>query len=232
MSKFEAYEPKGGKGQVETAEVRRVGKRGAVACFVAGTRILTVEGQRPVEQLVPGDRILTRDHGLQTLRWIGCRHVDASELKEFDSIRPIRIAKGALGNGMPDRDLLVSPEHRVMVSGENVAALTGEEEALVAAKFLVGREGISVEEVEEVIFYHLMFDDHELVLSEGTWTESFLPGLSALNGMDVEAVEELYAIYPELRVLPTPFKPARASLDPVIAQMLGANTGLLVKHDA
>lgn len=229
MSKFEAYEPKGVNGQNEGAEVRRVGKRGAIACFVAGTRILTVEGQRPVEHLVPGDRIMTRDHGLQTLRWIGCRHVDASEVEEFASVRPVRIAKGALGNGMPDRDLLVSPEHRVMISGDKVAELMGDDEALIAAKYLVGRDGITVEEVEEVIYYHLMFDDHELVLSEGTWTESFLPGLSAMNGLDVEALNELYAIFPELRVLPTPFKPARASVDPVIARMLTADTGLLIK---
>ncbi|WP_136635528.1 Hint domain-containing protein [Pseudooceanicola onchidii] len=232
MSKFEAYEPKGGNGQIEGAEARRVGKRGAIACFVAGTKILTMEGQRPVEQLVPGDRVMTRDHGLQSLRWIGCRHVDGSEIKEFDSVRPIRIAAGALGNGMPVRDLLVSPEHRVMVSGDKVAELIGEDEALIAAKYLVGRDGITVEKVEAVIYYHLMFDDHELVMSEGTWTESFLPGLSALNGMDVEAVEELYAIYPELRLLPTPFKPARASMDPVIAKMLSADAGLLVKNDA
>jgi hypothetical protein len=232
MSKFEAYEPKAVNGQNNVADVRRVGKQGAIACFVAGTKILTVGGQRPVEQLVPGDRILTRDHGLQTLRWIGCRHVDASEVAEFEAVRPIRIAKGALGNGMPDRDLLVSPEHRVMVSGDKVAELVGEEEALIAAKFLIGREGVTVEEVEAVIYYHLMFDDHELVLSEGTWTESFLPGLGAMNGMDVEAVEELYEIYPELRVIPTPFKPARASVDPVIAQMLTADAGLLVKNDA
>lgn len=232
MSKFEAYEPKAVNGQNNVADVRRVGKQGAIACFVAGTKILTVSGQRPVEQLVPGDRIMTRDHGLQTLRWIGCRHVDASEVAEFQAVRPIRIAKGALGNGMPDRDLLVSPEHRVMVSGDKVAELVGEEEALIAAKFLIGREGVTVEEVEAVIYYHLMFDDHELVLSEGTWTESFLPGLGALNGMDVEAVEELYEIYPELRVIPTPFKAARASVDPVIAQMLTADAGLLVKNDA
>jgi len=232
MSKFDAYEAQGGNGQFEGAKVRRVGKRGAIACFVAGTRILTVEGQRAVEQLVPGDRILTRDHGLQTLRWIGCRHVDASEIREFETVRPIRIAKGALGNGMPDRDLLVSPEHRVMVSGDEVAELIGEEEALIAAKYLVGRDGVTVEEVESVIYYHLMFDDHELVLSEGTWTESFLPGLGAMNGLDVEAVEELYAMYPELRILPTPFKPARAAVDPVIARMLSADAGLLVKNDA
>lgn len=226
MSKFEMNAPKGF--QAETAEVRRVGKRGAVACFVAGTRILTMQGQRAVEDLTPGDRIMTRDHGLQTLRWIGCRHVDASEIADFDSVRPIRITKGALGNGLPDRDLLVSPEHRVLISGDRVSELTGDDEALIAAKYLVGREGISVEDIHEVIFYHLMFDDHELVLSEGTWSESFLPGLSAMNGLDVEASEELYALYPELRVLPTPFKQARPSVDPVIARMLTADAGLLV----
>jgi len=210
----------------DAAQVRRVGKRGAIACFAAGTRILTLQGQRTVEHLVPGDQIMTRDHGIQTLRWVGCRHVDISEAEEFEQVRPIRIAKGALGENMPDRDLLVSPEHRVMVSGGVVAELCGDDEALVPAKCLIGREGVTVEEVEAVIYYHLMFDDHELVLSEGTWTESFLPGVGAFNGMDASAVEELFALFPELEFVPSPYKPARPSIDPVIARMLGE--GVLV----
>lgn len=204
----------------EMVQARRVGKQGAVACFTAGTRILTLQGQRAVEQLTPGDKVMTRDHGLQTLRWIGCRHVSASEVSEFANTRPVRIAAGALGPKMPDRDLLVSPQHRVMVSGENVAEVCGDEEGLVAAQDLVGRPGITVEEVEEVVYYHLMFDDHELVLSEGTWTESFLPGVGAYNGMDVEAIDELFAMFPELKHVPTAYKPARPSLNPEVAKLL------------
>lgn len=202
------------------AAPRRVGRQGAVACFSAGTRILTIQGQRAVETLVPGDKVMTRDHGLQTLRWIGCRHVAADELNACEQVRPIRIAKGALGPNIPDRDLLVSPNHRVMVSGEVVEAASGLTEGLVCAKDLVGRPGVSVEQMEEVIYYHLMFDDHELVLSEGTWTESFLPGLSALNGLDVEAVDELFELFPELQMAPTPFKPARPSVNPAVAKLL------------
>lgn len=226
MSKFEVNEA---NGRNEEALVRRVGKRGAIACFVAGTRILTMEGQRSVEQLVPGDRILTRDHGLQTLRWIGCRHVSVADVEEFGSIRPIRIAEGALGNGMPIRDMLVSPEHRVMITGETAEKMIGEPEAMIAAKYLVGHDGITVEQVDEVIFYHLMFDDHEVVMTEGTWTVSVLPGLSTQTGLDAKAVDALFEIYPELRVLPTPFKPAPKPVDPVIAKMLEADVGLLVQ---
>lgn len=203
-----------------TVDARRVGKQGAVACFTAGTRILTMQGQREVEKLVPGDKVMTRDHGFQSLRWIGCRHVSGAEVKQFGSVLPVRIEKGALGENMPDRDLLVSPEHRVMVSGVNVAAITGDDEGLVAAKDLVGRPGVTVEKLDEVVYFHLMFDDHEMVLSEGTWTESFLPGLSAYNGMDVEAVDELFAIFPELKLAPAPFKPARPSVNPEVAKLL------------
>ncbi|EAQ03486.1 type I secretion target repeat protein [Pseudooceanicola batsensis HTCC2597] len=218
MTNYEDF----GNGTVQAgaAAPRRVGKRGAVACFSAGTRILTPQGQRAVETLVPGDKVMTRDHGLQTLRWIGCRHVAADELAEHDSLRPVRIEKGALGPNMPDRDLLVSPEHRVMVAGNHVEAVLGTEEGLVSAKDLVGRPGITVETMEEVIYYHLLFDDHELVLSEGAWTESFLPGISAFNGLDVEAADELFRLFPELQYVPSPFKPARPSINPEVARLL------------
>lgn len=232
MSKFEANDSKGVNGLAGETEIRRVGKRGAIACFVAGTKILTIRGQRAIEELVPGDRVMTRDHGLQEVRWIGCRHIDASEIQDCDTLRLVRIAKGALGNGMPDRDLLISPEQSVLVSGDLAATLLVEDETLIAAKDLVGRKGITVEQVEGVIFYHLMFDEAALLLVEGTWTEGFLPGLKASNGPNTAAMDEIYAIYPELRVLPTPFKAARPAIDPVIAKMLSADAGLLINNPA
>lgn len=202
--------------------VRRTGQRGAIACFTAGTRILTPQGQRPVEHLVPGDMVMTRDHGLQTLRWIGCRHVDTNEIADFDQVRPVRIRKGALGNQMPDRDLLVSGDHRVMVSGPGFEELLLDaDEVLVPAKLLLGRDGVSVDEADAVIYYHLMFDETELLLSEGIWTESTQPVTGSLAGPDAEAIDELHRLFPELKLAAAAPKISRLTLDPVLAGMFG-----------
>lgn len=199
-----------------SAEVRRVGQRGAVACFVAGTRILTVQGQRPVEHLVPGDRVMTRDNGLQTVRWVGCRHMDITD-REFADVRPLRISAGALGGGMPDRDMLVSPDHRVFLA---------EKGELVIAKDLLGRDGIAPEEVKAVIYYHVLFDEAVTVLTEGSWSEGFVDVNSAI-GLDAVCEEEIIAFFPELRILPSKTEP---TVDPLIAMMLAADAGLETVH--
>ena len=82
---------------------------GDVICFVAGTLIETAKGARPIEELEEGDLIYTIDHGMQAIRWIGSRIVNAS-----DKLAPVMIKAGALSNA---EDLLVSPNHRILLSG-------------------------------------------------------------------------------------------------------------------
>ena len=167
-----------------------------IPCFTPGTRIATPMGERLVETLEAGDRVITRDNGIQEIRWTGQRRLVGSEIPAH--LRPVRIVKGALGNGLPERDMLVSPNHRVLVSNDRTALYFDESEVLVAAKHLVGRAGIETVEVTEVTYIHFMFDHHEVVLSDGAWTESFQPGDQSLEGIGAAQRAEIFELFPEL----------------------------------
>lgn len=170
-----------------------------VPCFAAGTTILTPVGDVPVEKLVVGDLVMTRDKGPQPIRWIGNRVLGQDELQAEPRLRPIRISRGALGIGLPSQDLLVSPQHRVLVQSRIAQRIFGTDEVLVPAKTLVVMEGVDIDEAPEgVTYYHLMFEHHEVIVSNGAASESFYPGPQALRSVDKAALDELLAIFPQL----------------------------------
>lgn len=174
--------------------------RSCFPCFVRGTLIETEAGGVAVEDLAPGMRIVTRDRGPQPLRWVGSRALCSKALKVTPAMRPIRIATGALGNGLPRRDLLVSPQHRILVRSKIAQKMFGAPEVLVAAKQLLQIDGIDiVQEAKGVEYFHFLFDRHEIVLSEGAETESLHTGSEALRSVGYKAREEIFAIFPELR---------------------------------
>lgn len=180
-----------------------------VPCFTAGTLILTDRGERMVESLTPGDLVWTRDHGLQALRWIGLRHLSGDELRAAPKLRPIRIAAGALGAGRPGRDLVVSPQHRVLVRSAIARRMFGADELLVPARQLIEHPGIDeIADDNGVTYVHLLFDRHEILKSNGAETESLFPGPQALISLGAQ-VEELFALFPQLRDDPAHFAPAR-----------------------
>ncbi|ABD52927.1 Hint domain-containing protein [Jannaschia sp. CCS1] len=158
-------------------------------CFAAGTRIATPRGQVAVEDLRVGDRVVTRDGGIQALRWIGFRTVPAD-----GPLAPIHITKGALGN---TRALTVSPEHRMLVQGWRCQVLFGREEGLCAAKHLVDGDSIYRDPRELVTYFHVMFDAHQIILAEGTWAESLYIG-DYQTAHDPELYAELFTLFPEL----------------------------------
>ncbi|MCQ0971870.1 Hint domain-containing protein [Paracoccus sp. TK19116] len=171
----------------------------AVDCFAAGTLIDTLFGPRPVEQLRVGDMIRTRDNGMRWLSWIGGTRVDAARLDLQPNLRPIRIAAGALGHRLPFADLILSPQHRVLVRSAITQRMFGEVEILVAAKHLVGMPGIEVIVPDDgVTYFHMLFDGHELVLSNGAWTESLFTGAQALEAVGDSARREIVALFPHL----------------------------------
>ncbi len=169
-----------------------------VPCFTPGTRIATPKGEVAVENLKVGDRVITRDNGLQTIRWIGARPMSAQEFDENNHLAPVRISQGALGNDLPERDMMVSPNHRMLVANDKTALYFEEREVLVAAKHLTGLAGVSVAEGVDTTYIHLMFDQHEVILSDGTWSESFQPGLQTLAGVGNAQRNELLELFPEL----------------------------------
>ncbi|MBW6417202.1 Hint domain-containing protein [Celeribacter sp. PS-C1] len=167
-------------------------------CFTPGTYIATPRGEVLVENLQIGDKAITRDNGLQVIRWIGKRTISAEEMSGRIDLNPVMIRKGALGAGLPERDMVVSPNHRMLVSNEKAALLFEEHEVLVAAKHLTRIDGVERLNVPEVTYIHLMFDRHEVVLSDGTWSESFQPGDYTISALADAAREELFALFPEL----------------------------------
>lgn len=165
-----------------------------VICFTAGTRILTPLGQRPVEDLRPGDEVVTRDNGVQTLRWTGCRRVAG-----HGALAPIRISAGALDNS---RDLLVSPQHRMLHRSATANLYFDSPEVLIPAKHLVNGRTIIQQQVQNVDYIHLLFDRHEIIMAEDCPSESFHPGHVGLGAVTAAAREELFTLFPELRSSP------------------------------
>jgi hypothetical protein len=165
-----------------------------VTCYVAGTLIDTPDGSRAAEQLVAGDLVRTQDHGAQALRWVGRSTHDVTE-----ALAPIRIAVGALGQGLPRRDLLVSPQHRMLLRSRIAARMTGQSEVFLSAKKLLGLPGVTRETaLSQVTYVHFLCDHHEIVFAEGAPSETLLPAPQALATLGRDAIEELQALFPEL----------------------------------
>jgi hypothetical protein len=189
-----------------------------VICFAKGSLIRTASGDRPVEGLQPGDRVETLDHGLQPIRWIGTRQVPA-----IRNLAPIVIGAGAMDN---DRDLIVSPQHRILVTGWRAEMLFGEPEVLVAAKHLVDGDKIYRASGGQVTYFHICFDRHEIIFAENQPTESFLPGPMGAKTLHPAQLAELFEIFPELQQDLNAMPPARPSLRRAEARLLAEGTHL------
>ncbi|WP_107498162.1 Hint domain-containing protein [Thalassobius sp. I31.1] len=166
------------------------GGTGGGLCFVAGTKIQTVDGHFQVEDLEPGTLVLTKDNGFQPVRWIGSATFPAK-----GHIAPILIRKGTLNNFA---DLCVSPQHRVLLTGWQAELLFGEREVLVAAKALLNDSTVLQVEGGDVHYFHVMFDNHEIIFSNGAETESFNPGKESFKTLDAGARAEILELFPQL----------------------------------
>ncbi|SHE54165.1 Ca2+-binding protein, RTX toxin-related [Loktanella atrilutea] len=168
-------------------------------CFTPGTTIATPKGERLVEDLRPGDKVITRDNGIQEIAWVGSKEMSGKELAAKPHMKPILIKAGALGHGLPERDMLLSPNHRVLVASEKTQLYFEEREVLAAAKHMTGAQGIHTLDVMRTTYIHFMFERHEVVLSNGAWTESFHPGDYSLNGLGNSQRNEIFELFPELQ---------------------------------
>jgi len=182
----------------------------------------TPSGERRVEDLQVGDRVITRDNGIQEIRWVGAKDLTGAQLAANAKLQPVLIRAGALGENMPERDMLVSPQHRMLVSTDTAAMYFEEREVLVAAKHLTMLDGVDVVDSSGTTYIHIMFDQHEVVLSDGTWSESFQPGDYSLDGIGAEQREEILALFPELATQQgvDAYQSARRALKKYEAQLL------------
>lgn len=214
---------------------KNIWKVDGVPCFARGTLIRTDGGDVAIEDLSAGDLVLTADHGLQPIRWIGTSPISAETLSEKSNLRPIRICAGALGQNSPASDLIVSPQHRVLVRSKIAQKMFGTDEVLVAAKQLLQIDGIDIAtDMAEVEYFHMLFDQHEVVLSNGAETESLFTGPEALKSVGREARAEIFAIFPQLchdDYEPSPARPlASGRMGRKLAVRHMRNNKVLVAH--
>lgn len=194
-----------------------------IPCFVAGTLIDTADGRKAVEDLRAGDLVLTRDHGYLPLSWVGQRSISAEELYGHADYAPVLLRAGSLGLNTPEVDTRVSPAHRVLICGPRAELLFGEKEVLVPAGHLVGQPGIE-RDMRPVVYVHIMFDSHQIVLGDGLWSESFQPADHSMEGLGAEQRDEILGLFPELagKAGQTGFRAARMTLKAHEARLLFA----------
>ena len=172
---------------------------GGVICFTPGTMIQTPSGARRVEDLREGDKVQTKDNGAEEICWIGSRRMTGARLFAMPHLRPIRIGAGALGIERPDCELVVSPEHRMLVKGGAARALFNTPEVLVSARDLVNGSSIAVDrQLREVTYIHLLLPRHQILWANGVETESYHPANAALSTLGDGDRARLLAMLPEL----------------------------------
>ena len=161
-----------------------------LTCFAQGTLIETDKGSIAIEDLVEDDLIVTRDNGVQPIRWIG-----HSTVVGKGKFAPIRIKKGTFGN---TRDLRVSPLHRMLICDWRAELMFGETEVLACAKHLVNGDTIFADPCDQITYFHLMFDRHQIITAENCPSESYFPGPTTMESVDLAIREELFTLFPEL----------------------------------
>ncbi|MGJ8605703.1 MAG: Hint domain-containing protein [Marivita sp.] len=177
--------------------------QGAVICFTPKTRILTPDGVKPIEELREGDLVQTKDNGCQEIQWMGQRRMSGARLFAMPKLRPIRIRAGVFGLDEPDEDLLVSPEHRMLIKGRVAMDLFNTPEVLVAARDLVDHDNVSVDlTVREITYVHMLLPQHEILFANGVESESFHPANAALSTLDPFDRTRLTGILPGVELNP------------------------------
>lgn len=180
--------------------------RGELACFVRGVQVDTASGPCPIEDIREGDLVHTLDNGLQPVRRVLSKKVDGS-----GALAPVVFRAGTIGNV---RDLFVSPNHRVLLTGWQAELLTGDAEALASARDLLNDRSIHRQPMGEVEYFHLLFDRHEIIMTEGAATESYHPLLADSDQRARQTQEELLALFPHLQAEAAAFGPAaRLTMD-------------------
>lgn len=198
---------------------------GGVICFVPGTRLLTPDGPRLIETLREGDLVQTKDNGAQPILWQGSRRMTGARLYAMPHLRPIRFRSGALGIGRPDDDLLVSPQHRMLLQGRAAQALFGTDEVLVAAENLLNDLTVTFDHaLREVTYVHVLLEAHNIVFANGLETESFHPSNTALDTVDPTQRERLLALMPDIARDPH-------SYGAYARRNLSASEAAILRHD-
>lgn len=176
-------------------------------CFASGTLIATPKGPVPVEDLRPGDLVSTIDSGDQPVIWRDTSHHDWPGSAE--TARPVCIRRGALGPDMPMRDLIVSPQHKIVLRPATAGRGASTGQCIAPARGLTGLQGIRVMEGKrQVDYHHILLPRHAALLSDGLATESFFPGPTARKMLSGAALRALDRALSKHGLTAATYKPA------------------------
>ena len=185
----------------------------AIVCFTRSTLIRTPGGDVRIQDLRIGDLVVTADHGPQRIKWIGSRKVSAK-----GSLAPIRFAAGAIGNVEP---LLLSPQHRVLLSGWRAQLFAGTEEVMIPALHLVNDTTILRQKGDWVEYFHIMFAKHEILFANNAKCESLFLSDRSIAGLGPQSRQELEQIFPDLLCNPAMFgKTARPCVPEYVSRLM------------
>jgi hypothetical protein len=178
--------------------------------LVEGANVRTPCGLRRIELVRPGDLIVTRSNGLQPVGMIWKRTVSHDDMRLNPVLAPIRLKPRAIGPMMPQRDLLVAQDHRLLIPGFRVAGVPDTTCVLAEAHEIAGTsDSIFVDRsLETVTYYQVVFDSHQILTANGQPVESFLPNASAIATLNTAMRDALVQRYPQLVREPSSYPPA------------------------
>ncbi len=195
-----------------------------IICFAQGTEIKTREGVRAIETLRVGDLVHTIDAGYVPVKWLGQTDVEASELQRWTNLMPVRVKPNAFGPGHPTKDVVLSPNHRVLVTGAQSELCFGEPEVLVPIKALI--DGVMINQDTDcsgISYFHLLLDGHHIVDTCGLMSESLFLGDQSMLAVSERANQDLRSALTELEFQQlTTANAARPVIRPQIARCLAA----------
>jgi hypothetical protein len=191
------------------SETSVVAKAGAFG-LCAGANLRTPCGSRRIENLRKGDLVVTRDNGLQPVRLVWRRTLTAAEIAADPSLAPVRLKPRAIGPMMPQRDLLVGGAHRVLIPGWRLQDVPDSTACLIPARDLAGVNDAAYidRSADEVTYYNVVFDHHQIFAANGLPVESFLPTASALCALSRDVTDDITRLFPELLKSPSAYPPA------------------------
>ena len=196
-------------------------------CFAAGTQIATPKGPVPVQDLRAGDDVVTFAGVTRQVQWVGHRHVHRVALQRNPNLAPVIIAKGALGDDIPHTDLTVSRHHRVLVSSKIAHRMFGASAVLVSAHALTPLPGVRVDhEASEVTYYHILLEDHDVLVANGAPAESLYLGTQAIGALSADRLAEIRTVMPHYFEIDAQMTPAH----PLLAGQ--RQKGLIRRHAA
>ena len=188
-----AAEGPGGTGQPATAYDTYVNP----PCFLPGTLILTPLGERRIEDLRPGDLVETMDDGPQPVVDLLRTRIPAARLRAEPHLAPVRLAAHALGDGLPRRNLMLSPRHCLLWECGSCELLFGSDQVLVSAMDHPMTEPVPPSQLRFGLSYlHLILARHQIIFAEGIPTETFLLGPSIYRGASPSVRARLSSLFP------------------------------------